>query len=63
MSVEKTGRYCKHCKSKVPAERKATNHVLHLLISVFTAGLWLPLWFACSLKIGGWRCVKCGSKC
>lgn len=21
------------------------NHVLHLLLSIFTAGLWLPVWF------------------
>jgi len=22
-----------------------TNHVLHLLISLLTAGLWIPVWF------------------
>ena len=26
------------------------NHILHLLISVFTAGLWLPVWLLVGLK-------------
>lgn len=24
--------------------KKQTNHILHLLLTVFTAGLWLPVW-------------------
>ena len=23
---------------------KRTNHILHLLLSIVTAGLWLPIW-------------------
>lgn len=32
------------------ANRKKTNHVLHLLLSVLTAGLWLPVWFLVAFK-------------
>lgn len=27
----------------------ASQHILHLLLTVFTAGLWLPVWFIRSL--------------
>lgn len=26
------------------SKKKKTNHVLHLLLSLITAGLWLPVW-------------------
>ena len=28
------------------------NHILHFLISVFTAGLWIPVWFLIALHGG-----------
>ena len=35
----------------VVVEPKAkTNHILHLLLSLITLGLWLPVWFLVSLK-------------
>jgi hypothetical protein len=37
----------------VPAQRvplTANQHILHLLLSVFTCGLWLPVWF-----VRAWR--------
>ncbi|MHC4239959.1 MAG: hypothetical protein ACYSUC_09440 [Planctomycetota bacterium] len=40
---------------------KGTNHVLHLLLTLVTGGLWLIVWILCAIKIGGWRCVQCGS--
>lgn len=36
-----------------PARRvplTASQHILHLLLSVFTGGLWLPVWF-----VRAWR--------
>ena len=29
-----------------------TNHVLHLLLSVLTCGLWLPVWFVIAWRNG-----------
>ncbi len=35
----------------VVVEQKAkTNHILHLLLSLVTMGLWLPVWFLVSMK-------------
>jgi hypothetical protein len=31
------------------------NHILHLLLSVFTAGLWLPVWIGVTAFGGGRR--------
>ena len=31
-------------EDKVAKESKGTNHILHLLLSVFTAGIWLIVW-------------------
>ena len=61
-TYEETHRFCVRCKHHVVAKRKATNHILHLLISVFTGGLWLIVWLGLSMKFGGWRCQRCGGK-
>jgi hypothetical protein len=42
-------------------ERPAFNHLLHLLISVFMCGFWLPIWLilaACYSE--PYRCTRCG---
>lgn len=31
---------------------KPTNHLLHLLLSIFTLGLWIPVWIGISLFSG-----------
>jgi len=38
------------------------NHVLHLLLTILTAGLWSIVWLLASIRIGGWRCEHCGSR-
>ena len=53
--------YCKNCEESRKVERGSTNHVLHLILSIITAGLWLIVWLLISVKIGGWRCSTCGS--
>lgn len=37
--------------------RTETNHILHLLLSIVTAGLWLPVWILASLNNAGNRRV------
>ena len=42
-------------EDKVAKENKGTNHILHLLLSIFTAGLWLIVWLLVAMnntKIG-----------
>jgi len=53
---------CKHCGRQQAAEVIGANHVLHLLLSVCTGGLWLPIWFLCAITSSRPRCLTCGSK-
>lgn len=62
MTYQETGRYCRRCQRHVLARRQGTNHILHLLITCLLCGLWLPIWILASIRIGGWRCPRCGGK-
>jgi len=62
MPFQKTQKFCKSCDKNILAERKGTNHILHLLLCFFTGGIWIPIWILHSIRIGGWRCPVCGSK-
>lgn len=59
VAQEATG-FCKACNRQVMIRRKGTNHVLHLLLTLVTLGLWVIIWLLMSIKIGGWRCSECG---
>ncbi len=61
MAEEKRGGFCKSCNKQVVVFRKGTNHILHLLLTVLTAGLWIIIWLGVGVKFGGWRCTECGS--
>ena len=60
--MDQTSRKCKRCGT-VLATRQGTSHIFHLILSVITCGLWLPVWALSCVKIGGWRCSKCGGRC
>lgn len=52
---------CKACRFNT-AMRPGANHLMHLVLSVLTGGLWLPVWLLCAIRFGGWTCVQCGRK-
>lgn len=54
--------FCQWCDRRVMVFRRGTNHLLHLILSILTGGLWIIIWIGLAIKIGGWRCVECGSK-
>lgn len=60
MAVEESQQFCAQCQRFVLARRPGTNHIFHLLMCVFTCGLWVIVWFLSSAKMGGWRCSVCG---
>jgi hypothetical protein len=62
VAEQRKGGFCKRCDKQVVVFRKGTNHILHLLLTIFTAGLWLLVWIGVGIKFGGWRCTQCGSK-
>lgn len=61
MATERKRGFCKSCSQNRPVSRPSTNHILHLLLSIITCGLWIVVWILTSIKIGGWRCETCGS--
>lgn len=63
MGQKQTGKFCNHCNKNVMATGTTPNHILHFFLTIFTLGTWGVVWFLLSIgKIGGYRCVECGSK-
>lgn len=54
--------YCGQCQSWVKAERKSTNHLLHLIMSLITFGFWIIIWLLVAVDNNrAWTCAQCGS--
>lgn len=57
---------CTECDRRTLHTREVVefNHILHLLVTVFLIGLWLPFWFVCAISHnkyrGPFRCAHCG---
>lgn len=52
--------YCEHCKKQVVAKKKGCNHMLHLVLTLITAGFWLIIWLLCAITWDDWYCNECG---
>lgn len=50
---------CTNCKKEVATKTQSVNHILHLLLSLFTAGLWLIVWILLSMTKRE-VCIDCG---
>lgn len=62
MSQKQASRYCPHCDRRVLALGTKANHVLHLLLSLVSCGLWLPVWLiVAAATSGNYRCARCGT--
>lgn len=63
MTVKSGGGFCPYCKKHVLTQKNTLNHILHLLLSVFTGGLWLVVWLLLIMRhTDDTRCVECGRK-
>lgn len=63
MGIQKKRMFCEEEVAMVLAERQTPNHILHLLLSVITAGFWIPIWILVALLgSGAYRCPRCGAK-
>lgn len=63
MSLKTKGAFCPHCQKQVMAQGTKPNHILHVILSLVTLGLWLPVWLVITLaKSGGYRCTQCGTR-
>ena len=56
-------KFCRVCERQTAFVKEGPNHVLHLLLSVVTFGIWLIVWFLLGLMSGArsYRCSQCGS--
>ena len=52
------------CSCGVPRMhvRSRTDHVLHLLLTVSTAGIWIPVWVLFGLFQAMPQCMTCGER-
>jgi hypothetical protein len=54
-------RFCRKCQKTTPMIKETPNRILHLLMTVITAGFYLPLWIIiefCGLS-EEWYCQEC----
>ncbi len=64
MGIEKKRMYCPEENKYVLAERTKPNHLLHLVLTLLTFGLWLIVWILVSFSSGlsSYRCPSCGAR-
>jgi len=64
MSFQETSKFCKYCNRQVLARKKGINHILHLLLTIFTSGIWIIAWILCVAENNNdnWRCGICGQE-
>lgn len=54
--------YCCRCEEGHEVGRHPVNHRLHLILTLFTIGIWSVVWaFFATLGPKLWQCEKCGS--
>lgn len=63
MSTVQTSHYCATCQRQTLHSKEKPNHLLHLVLSVLTVGIWaIFVWLPATLKPERGRCTFCGSK-
>ncbi len=53
--------YCRTCGKATLHIEDQTNHLLHLLLSVLTAGAWIIVWILAAASFRKPRCTICGT--
>ena len=55
--------FCPECDKKVLTLKTPVNHILHFILSLFSFGLWIPVWLVVSIAndLTPWRCNSCGT--
>lgn len=59
--IEEASGYCGKCLKQVAVRRIKVRHLLHLIITLLTAGLWLIIWLREINKNHQWHCMRCGT--
>jgi len=55
---------CKKCKTNTLHKRPSPNHILHLILSIITGGIWIIMWclIAFLTNFTPYTCNICGNK-
>lgn len=64
MAIEQSGGFCENCQKQVVTWKKAPSHVVHALLTLFTAGAWLIVWLVIAARSADartWHCSQCGN--
>jgi hypothetical protein len=64
VSVVQSSAFCHTCGKQSLFQKPRVNHVLHLILTVLTLGLWGFVWLTLGIlnSSKGSRCVTCGMK-
>lgn len=64
MAATYKSKHCGYCGKATRHAREKPNHLLHLILTVCTAGCWLPVWMLIGLLgyTNPWLCQTCGNK-
>ena len=62
MGFQERPGYCSYCKKNVLVRTQTPNHLLHLILSIVTSGLWLIVWLILSIRVKKWHCSQCGQR-
>lgn len=62
MGTTQVMNHCNHCGGKTMHLAPQTSHILHLILSIVTVGLWIPVWLLVALSRGKPQCSVCGGQ-
>lgn len=60
MSLAIASGYCRACQQNTRVSRQRPSHLLHLVLTILTVGLWGWVWLFVSMFGRPWRCDQCG---
>ena len=56
-------RYCRKCERVTMHVGPSTSHLLHLVLTVFTVGVWLPVWIFIAVRNEfSYDCTSCDGR-
>jgi hypothetical protein len=64
MAVAQTSGWCHVCQQQRMMTKPKINHVLHLILTLVTLGVWSLVWLTLGIisTAQGFRCTQCGTK-
>ena len=60
MGISTEAGYCNACQIRTTLQAQTPNHILHLLLTLVTAGVWAIVWLLLALQRAPYRCSRCG---